>query len=159
MDTCRKNERIETYSEFVERSTDFIDEPKTPLSETKSITAFVDQYGYTEIPEFDSKDSFSLTSDSLNSNCTTMKEQLKNKHSRQNIDTADGICYYRQVTQDNLSQIDNKPRSLEKDKLHERGVVNRAMMVARSMGLHGNLSKSSNSPKSTRKPNTIFASE
>ncbi|KAK2578688.1 hypothetical protein KPH14_011657 [Odynerus spinipes] len=46
----------------------------------------------------------------------------------------------------------------EKDKSFEKVVVNKAMMVARSIGLHGSLSKSSsNSPRSNRKRNTVLA--
>ncbi|KAF7383643.1 hypothetical protein HZH66_012993 [Vespula vulgaris] len=57
-----------------------------------------------------------------------------------------------------LESRSNISKLSEKDKSFEKVVVNKAMMVARSIGLHGGLSKSSNnSPRSNRKRNTLLA--
>ncbi|XP_043488156.1 uncharacterized protein LOC122515061 [Polistes fuscatus] len=57
-----------------------------------------------------------------------------------------------------LESRSNISKLSEKDKSFEKAVVNKAMMVARSIGLHGGLSKSSNnSPRSNRKRNTLLA--
>lgn len=149
----RKNDRFETYSDFVERSTDFIDEPGTPQHGIKSSNSLVDQYGYTQIPELDPKeDTFTQ------SQYTAGFEQVHQKHERSlSVDSADGSCYSRQAQHSNAATPENKPRTLE-NKSHEKGMVNMAMMVARSMGLHGNLAKNSSSPKSIRKRNANLAS-
>ncbi|KOX71740.1 Connector enhancer of kinase suppressor of ras 3 [Melipona quadrifasciata] len=61
----------------------------------------------------------------------------------QNMDSPDGSCSSKQV-------LDHKSKVSEKEKSFEKGVVNKAMMVARSIGLHGSLSKSSSSsPRNT----------
>ncbi|XP_023248126.1 uncharacterized protein LOC106642128 isoform X3 [Copidosoma floridanum] len=155
-DQRHKNERLETYTDFAERSTDFIDEPNTPRqpesNKTVASNSFVDPYGYTEIPGNPASPSKSLIATSSTSSHAS-SELGKHEYRPQNIDTADGLCYSRQQA----LPIENKTRSLEKDKSHEKGVVNRAMMVARSMGLHGNAVKSSNSPRSIRKRTTNLA--
>ncbi|KAK9307975.1 hypothetical protein QLX08_001882 [Tetragonisca angustula] len=69
----------------------------------------------------------------------------------QNMDSPDGSCSSKQV-------LDHKSKVSEKEKSFEKGVVNKAMMVARSIGLHGSLSKSStSSPRSNRKRSILFA--
>ncbi|KAJ8673001.1 hypothetical protein QAD02_004262 [Eretmocerus hayati] len=156
LDHRRRFERLDTYSDFVEKSTDFIDEPSTPQSDKKTPTPLLDPYGYTQIPETcASEDSFSPSS----THSSSLVEQRKFDYNLQNIDTADGSCMSRQGGSGGCSTPtpDGKSRSLEKDKTHDRGIVNRAMMVARSMGLHGNSVKLTNSPKSPRKRNTILA--
>ncbi|XP_026674146.1 uncharacterized protein LOC108630860 isoform X2 [Ceratina calcarata] len=66
-------------------------------------------------------------------------------------DSPDGSCSSKQFQ-------DHKSKVSDKEKTSERGVVNKAMMVARSIGLHGSLSKSSsNSPRSNRKRSMLFA--
>ena len=71
----------------------------------------------------------------------------------QNMDSPDGSCSSKQV-------LDQKSKVSEKEKSFEKGVVNKAMMVARSIGLHGSLSKSSSSsPRSNRKRSILFASK
>ena len=149
----RKSERFETYTDFVERSTDFIDEPGTPVHEIKIPVSLVDHYGYTQIPEPREETYPQLP----RSNTSTLEQphHHQQQHCVQNLDLPDGSCFSRQ--QNNIHAPESKPRSLEKDKTP--GVVNRAMMVARSMGLHGNSAKSSNSPRATRKRNTILASK
>ncbi|XP_050474912.1 uncharacterized protein LOC126865973 isoform X2 [Bombus huntii] len=69
----------------------------------------------------------------------------------QNTDSPDGSCSSKQF-------LDHKSKVSEKEKSFEKGVVNKAMMVARSIGLHGSLSKSSsNSPRTNRKRSILFA--
>lgn len=69
----------------------------------------------------------------------------------QNMDSPDGSCSSKQF-------LDHKSKVFEKEKSFEKGVVNKAMMVARSIGLHGSLNKSSsNSPRSNRKRSILFA--
>ncbi|KAG5321509.1 CNKR2 kinase, partial [Acromyrmex heyeri] len=67
-----------------------------------------------------------------------------------NADCPDGITYSKQTS-------DLKPRLSEKDKSIEKSVVNKAMMVAKSIGLHSSLNKSNNSPRSSRKRNMLLA--
>ncbi|XP_076238407.1 connector enhancer of ksr [Calliopsis andreniformis] len=71
----------------------------------------------------------------------------------QTMDSPDGSCSSKQ------SQfLDHRSKISEKEKNCEKGVVNKAMMVARSIGLHGSLSKSSSSsPRSNRKRSILFA--
>ncbi|KAL6256051.1 hypothetical protein P5V15_013287 [Pogonomyrmex californicus] len=73
-------------------------------------------------------------------------------HSPHNIECPDGITYSKQIISSDL-----KPRLSEKDKSFEKSVVNRAMMVARSIGLHGSLNKSNSSPRSNRRRNMLLA--
>ncbi|OAD58012.1 Connector enhancer of kinase suppressor of ras 3, partial [Eufriesea mexicana] len=68
----------------------------------------------------------------------------------QNMDSPDGSYSSKQF-------LDHKTKVSEKEKSFEKGVVNKAMMVARSIGLHGSLSKSSSSPRSNRKRSILFA--
>ncbi|XP_058790907.1 uncharacterized protein LOC131664065 isoform X2 [Phymastichus coffea] len=151
----RKSDRFETYSDFVERSTDFIDEPSTPQHSIKSKNSLVDQYGYTQIPEPNPREDTFTPSQPLNN--VVIFEQAQQKHERSlSIDSADGSCYSRQTQLSNTTTPEHKPRTLE-SKSHEKGMVNRAMMVARSMGLHGNIAKASSSPRSPRKQNINLA--
>ncbi|XP_071643471.1 uncharacterized protein Cnk isoform X3 [Temnothorax longispinosus] len=73
-------------------------------------------------------------------------------HSPRNVDCPDGITHSKQTIPSDL-----KPRLSEKDKNIEKSVVNRAMMVAKSIGLHSSLNKSNSSPRSTRKRNMLLA--
>ncbi|XP_076765347.1 connector enhancer of ksr isoform X2 [Xylocopa sonorina] len=69
----------------------------------------------------------------------------------QNMDSPDGSCSSKQ-------SLEHKSKVSEKEKSFEKGMVNKAMMVARSIGLHGSLGKSSsNSPRSNRKRSILFA--
>ncbi|XP_076621719.1 connector enhancer of ksr isoform X1 [Colletes latitarsis] len=71
----------------------------------------------------------------------------------QNMDSPDGSCSSKQ-----FQSLEHKSKVYEKEKNLEKGVVNKAMMVARSIGLHGSLSKSSSSsPRSSRKRSILFA--
>ncbi|XP_077280877.1 connector enhancer of ksr isoform X2 [Temnothorax americanus] len=73
-------------------------------------------------------------------------------HSPRNVDCPDGITHSKQTIPSDL-----KPRLSEKDKNIEKSVVNRAMMVAKSIGLHNSLNKSNSSPRSNRKRNMLLA--
>lgn len=75
-------------------------------------------------------------------------------HSPRNVDCPDGITHSKQTISSDL-----KPRLSEKDKSIEKSVVNRAMMVAKSIGLHSSLNKSNSSPRSNRKRNVLLASK
>ncbi|XP_071554984.1 uncharacterized protein Cnk isoform X2 [Temnothorax nylanderi] len=72
--------------------------------------------------------------------------------SPRNVDCPDGITHSKQTIPSDL-----KPRLSEKDKNIEKSVVNRAMMVAKSIGLHTSLNKSNSSPRSNRKRNMLLA--
>ncbi|XP_036145787.1 uncharacterized protein LOC105839284 isoform X2 [Monomorium pharaonis] len=69
-----------------------------------------------------------------------------------NVDCPDGITHTKQTAPSDLKQ-----RLSEKDKNIEKSVVNRAMMVAKSIGLHSSLNKSNSSPRSNRKRNMLLA--
>lgn len=161
LDPYQRNEPLETYSDFVERSTDFIDEPSTPVEDYKP-TLLTDPYGYSEIYEGQFKEEKSLFE-----GCETPLEkfspisQISNEQYRiennisRNMDSPDGVGCSRQ-----MHTPESKPRTLEKDRSSEKGVVNRAMMVARSIGLHPSSSKASgSSPRSSRKRNLLLASQ
>ncbi|KOC69828.1 Connector enhancer of kinase suppressor of ras 3 [Habropoda laboriosa] len=69
----------------------------------------------------------------------------------QTMDSPDGSCSSKQF-------LEHKSKVSEKEKSFEKGVVIKAIMVARSIGLHGSLSKSSSSsPRSNRKRSILFA--
>ncbi|CAK9807188.1 Connector enhancer of kinase suppressor of ras 3 [Anthophora plagiata] len=69
----------------------------------------------------------------------------------QTMDSPDGSFSSKQF-------VEHKFRVSEKEKGFEKGVVIKAIMVAKSIGLHGSLSKSSSSsPRSNRKRSILFA--
>ncbi|XP_020294465.1 uncharacterized protein LOC109860036 isoform X2 [Pseudomyrmex gracilis] len=76
----------------------------------------------------------------------------KSDYFSRNGECLDSIIYSKQTT-----SLDIKPKLSEKEKSFEKSVVNRAIMVARSIGLHGSLSKSNSSPRSNRKKNILLA--
>lgn len=161
LDAHQKSETIETYSDFVEKSMDFIDEPSTPLGDHKP-NLLTDPYGYSEIYEGQFKEEKALfdgsetQSERFSASNSVLIEQHRMEHNTsRNMDSPDGVGCSRQ-----MHTPDSKPRTLEKDKSSEKGVVNRAMMVARSIGLHASSSKASgSSPRSSRKKNLLLASE
>ncbi|KAL0110356.1 hypothetical protein PUN28_013781 [Cardiocondyla obscurior] len=73
-------------------------------------------------------------------------------HSPCNVDCPDGITHSKHTVPSDL-----KSRLTEKDKSIEKSVVNRAMMVAKSIGLHSSLNKYNSSPRSNRKRNMLLA--
>ncbi|XP_015591697.1 uncharacterized protein LOC107266083 isoform X2 [Cephus cinctus] len=158
LDSQKKPERIESYHDFIEKSTDFIDEPSTPVNDHKP-TLLTDPEGYSEIYEGQFKeektmyDKYEPYAEKFASPSHSVIDQYRVEHLSRNIDSPDGAGCSRQAHTPDL-----KPRTLEKDKSSEKGVVNRAMMVARSIGLHGSSSKSSgSSPRSSRKRNMLLA--
>ncbi|XP_012283577.1 uncharacterized protein LOC105701420 [Orussus abietinus] len=146
-DTRHKNDHLETYREFVEKSMDFIDEPTTPINECSYTEIFENQLKddrnrYDKFDEDRSNGMSHFTMDRCRSECLA-----------RNADSPDGVGCSRQNQSPDL-----KTRTIEKDKHPEKGVVNRAMMVARSIGLPGTSNKSSgSSPRISRKRNMLLA--
>ncbi|KAH0569194.1 putative uncharacterized protein DDB_G0282133 [Cotesia glomerata] len=133
------------YRNFVEKSTDFID------TEQQSITSETDR----SINLKYNTDKYQLFSDKFfnNSSLSDLNNGQESESAVTVIDSPDGARFSQQT-----QIINSKSRTLEKDKKdYEKGVVNRAMMVARSMGLHGGSKLCSSSPKSTRKRNLLLA--
>ncbi|XP_057326647.1 probable serine/threonine-protein kinase DDB_G0282963 [Microplitis mediator] len=142
----------EGYRNFVEKSTDFIDTELSTASESSTNNSQVydknykqDKFNFEKYQLFSDKFSNSSLSD------------INNIHRVESVTTAvdlpDGAtCSHHSQFLDN-----SKTRTLEKDKNNEKGVVNRAMMVARSIGLHSGSKICSSSPKSSRKRNILLA--
>nr|XP_012216845.1 PREDICTED: uncharacterized protein LOC105668809 isoform X1 [Linepithema humile] len=141
---------------YPEHSMDFIDEsPTINLNDTKFTQSEIslynenydrsreEKYSFEKYEPFVEK--FACSSQSLADCC-------KSDHSPRNVECPDGVMHSKQ-----LASFDLKPKLSEKDKSFEKSVVNRAMMVARSIGLHGTLSKSNSSPRSSRKRNMLLA--
>ena len=155
----RKSDRFE-YSDFMEKSADVVEEPSTPDFKNPPM----DSYGYSQIYDPysqeekvlpDRYESFieKFSNRSFNdprilslsdSRSTTDSRSSIERQDILHLDFPDGAGCSKQTLE--------KPRTLEK----ERGVVNRAMMVARSIGLHTS-SKTVASPKSSRKRNLALA--
>ncbi|KAI4490984.1 hypothetical protein M0802_010560 [Mischocyttarus mexicanus] len=86
----------------------------------------------------------------------SLSDCYKSDNCSWNSDFSESSIYTKQ--EQLLESRSNISKLSEKDKSFEKAVVNKAMMVARSIGLHGGLSKSSNnSPRSNRKRNTLLA--
>ncbi|KAG7205570.1 hypothetical protein KM043_007542 [Ampulex compressa] len=152
-----KNDYFFMYNNFVDKSMDFIDEATSTEQEQKcNLISEPSMYGLSERSSKDEKqvcdkyepfmEKFAYTNQSLTEYCNS-------EHYPRNIDSPDGLNYSRPA-----QSLELKSKTLDKDnKSFEKGVVNKAMMVARSIGLHGSLSKSSSSPRSSRKRNMLFA--
>ena len=127
----RRRSGFESFSEFADKSSDFIDEDLR-----------LDAYGYSQIYDSYSKDEklFHEKYEPFLEKFSLVNERIAGRPDI--LDSTDGVGCSKQTLE--------KPRTLEKD----RGVVNRAMMVARSIGLH---SKTLGSPKSSRKRNLALA--
>ncbi|EFN72679.1 Connector enhancer of kinase suppressor of ras 3 [Camponotus floridanus] len=138
-----------------ENSIDFIERQITSLNDqkfTQSDTSLYnenankqlreDKYSFEKYEPFIEK--FACSSQSI-TDC------YKSGHSPRNVECLDGATHSKQMI------LDLKAKSSEKDKSFEKSVVNRAMMVARSIGLHSSLSKSNSSPRSNRKRNMLLA--
>ncbi|XP_011685759.1 PREDICTED: uncharacterized protein LOC105448713, partial [Wasmannia auropunctata] len=144
---------------YTENSMDFIDEPRTislsdqkfdrsNLSDALLYNENNDKQSREEKCPFEKYETFNekfVCSDQSITDC------YRFDHSR-NVDCPDGITYSKQTVSSDL-----KPRLSEKDKSIEKSVVNRAMMVAKSIGLHSSLNKSNSSPRSSRKRNMLLA--
>ncbi|XP_066584052.1 uncharacterized protein [Prorops nasuta] len=149
-DYSQKSDRFEIYTHVMEKSTNFLDEHNSIINESKSVSAS---------NTFDNNDKYlrdekyeSFVEKFGGSNHSTL-DHYKCEHVPKNTDSPDGLVLSRQTHSPDL-----KNKFLEKDKISEKSVVNRAMMVARSIGLHGGLSKASgNSPKSNRKKNVLLS--
>ncbi|KAL6444388.1 hypothetical protein ACFW04_001922 [Cataglyphis niger] len=142
--------------DVTENSIDFIERRITSLNDqkfTQSDTSLYnentnkqsreDKYSFEKYEPFIEK--FACSSQSI-TDC------YKSGYSPRNVECPDGATHSKQMI-----PLDLKAKSSEKDKSFEKSVVNRAMMVARSIGLHGSLSKSNSSPRSSRKRNMLLA--
>ncbi|KAF7994610.1 hypothetical protein HCN44_004082 [Aphidius gifuensis] len=146
------------YRDFVEKSLDFIDEPGTPINDKKtssSSTTTIDNFGYAEINENNLKEDNKIDNKYDRFGTGNYIQNQTEMSNHRTIDLTDGAGCSRQIQNE-------KSRTLEKDKHNDKGVVNRAMMVARSIGLHtsskiSTSSSSSASPRSSRKRNIILA--
>lgn len=142
-----QRECYEGYRDFIEKSMDFIDEPNVKSS--------INHSGYSEISEKHIKDDkpifdkYELFTEKFGSTNSITTIQNSPELPIPTADSPDGAGCSRPA--------ELKVRTLEKDKHYERGVVNRAMMVARSIGLHSGSKVSSASPRSNRKRNMILA--
>lgn len=144
---------------YIENSTDFIDEPRIMNLNDQKFTesnislynenydkqAREEKYGYEKYEPFVEK--FGLNQ--------AVTDCYKPEYSTRNVECLDNITHSKQMT-----LLDQKSKLSEKDKSFEKSVVNRAMMVARSIGLHGSLNKSTlGSPRSNRKRNVLLTSK
>lgn len=155
----RRNDRLDNYSDFAERSMDFIDEPVVTVSDHKHLPNF---YGQTDVPET----SYSCGERSSHGKYEPFDEKFgaqsrvadpQKLEPYHPSDSPDGFAHSKQIPSPESTL--HKSRTHEKDS-KEKGVVNRAMMVARSIGLHGNSSKSmTGSPRNSRKNSNTLASE
>ncbi|XP_014468751.1 PREDICTED: uncharacterized protein LOC106741360 isoform X2 [Dinoponera quadriceps] len=82
----------------------------------------------------------------------TAIDGYRSEYSPRHVECPDGVMSSKQ-----MMALQLRPKLSEKDRSFEKSVVNRAMMVARSIGLHGSLSKSNSSPRSNRKRNILLA--
>lgn len=140
-----------------ENSLDFIDEPRAIIDQkfTQSDASLYnenndrqlreDRYTYEKYEPFVEK--FSCFGQSAT-------DDYKSDYSPRHVEYPDNMNSFR-----HMMPLHLRPKLLEKDRSFEKSVVNRAMMVARSIGLHGSLSKSNSSPRSNRKRNMLLASE
>lgn len=147
---------------YTENSMDFIDESQTislsdqkfdrsNLSDASLYNESNDKQSREEKCSFEKYETFVekfVCSDQSITDCYRFDQTPRN------VDCPDGITHSKQTISSDL-----KPRLSEKDKSIEKSVVNRAMMVAKSIGLHSSLNKSNNSPRSNRKRNVLLASK
>ncbi|XP_015121433.1 uncharacterized protein LOC107044159 isoform X2 [Diachasma alloeum] len=147
-----QREFFEGHHDFVEKSTDFIDETSSAIRDRR---ALIGHFDYVESYESQIKgdkpiaEKYELFTEKFgNGNALIVQSQPEIV-----VRTADSPDAAKYSTQ--ASEL--KTRTLEKDKHGEKGVVNRAMMVARSIGLHSASKLSSNSPRSSRKRNILLA--
>ncbi|RLU18195.1 hypothetical protein DMN91_010438 [Ooceraea biroi] len=140
---------------YSENSMDFIDEPRTVTLNEQKFTQSdaslynesIDKQSREEKYPFEKYEPFV---EKFACSSQSIADCYKSDHSARNIECPDGVAYSKQV-----ASSDPRSKLLEKDKSFEKSVVNRAMMVARSIGLHG--SKSNSSPRSSRKRNMLLA--
>lgn len=143
---------------YTENALDFIDEPRVSLNDQKFTQSDAslysenndrhlreDRYTYEKCEPFVEK--FACFGQS-----TT--DGYKSDYSSRHVECPDNVINSKQAM-----SLDLRPKLLEKERSFEKSVVNRAMMVARSIGLHGSLSKSNSSPRSNRKRNILLTSK
>lgn len=147
---------------YTENSMDLIDEPRiTSLSDQKfDRLNLSDASLYNESNDKQSREEkcpfekYEIFVDKFVCSDQSITDCYRFDHSPRNVDCPDGITHSKQTISSDL-----KPRLSEKDKSVEKSVVNRAMMVAKSIGLHSSLNKSNSSPRSSRKRNMLLASK
>ncbi|XP_076284029.1 connector enhancer of ksr isoform X1 [Lasioglossum baleicum] len=150
VDLQEKQDYLDANNSFNERSIEYIDDVNNLNNERRSSinmdSSFI-EYNDKQIKE----DKFIC--DKYEPYASSTIESHNAESYSQNMDLLDGSCSSKQ-----LQFLEHKSKTTEKEKHFEKGVVNKAMMVARSIGLHGSLSKSSsNSPRSSRKRSILFA--
>nr|XP_033332799.1 uncharacterized protein LOC117224168 [Megalopta genalis] len=150
VDLQEKQDYLDASNSFTERSIECTDEINN-LSTERRPSINMDS-SFIECNDKQIKEDKSIC-DKYEPYTSSMIEGHNSESYSQNMDSLDGPCSSKQ-----LQFFEHKSKSTEKEKHFEKGVVNKAMMVARSIGLHGSLSKSSsNSPRSSRKRSILFA--
>lgn len=152
-----KQDYFDACNSFAERSIEFIDEVNGSNERRPSLNTDSSYVEYNDKQMRENKsacDKYEPFTEKFPCASSTMESHNHELYSH-NMDSPDGSCSSKQ------SQfVDHRSKVSEKEKNFEKGVVNKAMMVARSIGLHGSLSKSSsNSPRSNRKRSILFASK
>ncbi|XP_011154406.1 uncharacterized protein LOC105192169 isoform X2 [Harpegnathos saltator] len=145
---------------YAENSFDFIDEPRiinlNDQKFTQSDVSLYNESGDRQLME-DTRTKYTyekyepfVEKFACFSQSTT--DGYRSEHTPRQIECPENLINSKQIL-----PLELRPKLSEKDKSFERSVVNRAMMVARSIGLHGSLSKSNSSPRSNRKRNMLLA--
>ncbi|XP_029047908.2 uncharacterized protein LOC114878351 isoform X2 [Osmia bicornis bicornis] len=148
----QEKQDFETCNHFAERSIGFIDDPNNLSNEHRPIDSFYTECNDKQIK--DNKSTCNIYESIVEKSHTSSTMEYHNFEScSQNMDSPDGSSSSKQ-----LQFLEHKFKVPEKEKSFEKGVVNKAMMVARSIGLHGSSNKSSSSsPRSNRKRSILFA--
>ncbi|XP_015436099.1 PREDICTED: LOW QUALITY PROTEIN: uncharacterized protein LOC107191550 [Dufourea novaeangliae] len=156
MDLQEKQDYLDACNNFTERSIEYIDEVNNLGNERRpssNLDSLFVEYNDKQVKEDKSIcDKYEPFGEKYGYASSTMDGHNPELYS-QTMDSLDGSCSSKQ-----LQSLEHKLKNSEKEKHLEKGVVNKAMMVARSIGLHGSLSKSSSSsPRSSRKRSILFA--
>nr|XP_012144289.1 PREDICTED: uncharacterized protein LOC100882812 isoform X2 [Megachile rotundata] len=156
VDHQERQDYFEAYNHYTTKSIEFIDESNN-LSNDHRPSSSIDPL-YTECNDKQIKENKSGCNiyESIADKSAYISSPIECHNFEtcsQNRDSPDGSCSSKQSQfPEHKSKVSDKERSFEK------GVVNKAMMVARSIGLHGSLNKSSsNSPRSNRKRSVLLA--
>lgn len=137
---------------YIEKSVDLINESRTTSSHSQKFTQS-DVLLYTE-NKHSKEEKYSFEPFAEKFVYSSQTDCSKSDYFSRNVECLDGIIYSKQT-----ASLDVKPKLSEKERSFEKSVVNRAMMVAKSIGLHSSLSKSNSSPRSNRKKNILLASK
>ncbi|XP_076683432.1 connector enhancer of ksr isoform X3 [Andrena cerasifolii] len=156
LDLQERQDYFDTCNSFAERSIEFIDETNALGNERRpslNMDSSYIEYNDKQIKESKSIcDKYEPFNEKYAYASSTM-DSYNHESYAQNTDSPDGSCSSKQS-----QTLEHKSKISEKERNFEKGVVNKAMMVARSIGLHGSLSKSSSSsPRSSRKRSILFA--